>query len=165
MRDVFSPPLWSSLGEKERRRLVKSEEMFVALRRLAPPERQREWFRLLIVDWSAVSELVLRRAYNSVEAPLDAGPHKPLGDLATDFRKALKAGSNTWAYEDRPRMYAALNGLDVLWLLNHINKRAGKHLSGDEIAWEDVLSVQPGLYRALRALLDVASNPPVAAIH
>jgi len=50
--------------------------------------------------------------------------------------------------------------LDVLWLLNAINKRAGKHLSGDEITWEDVLSVHAGLYWALRALLDVATNPP-----
>jgi hypothetical protein len=165
MRDVFSLPLWSSLGEKERRRLVKSEEMFVALRRLAPPERQREWFRLLIVDWSAVTELVLRRAYNSVAAPLEADPHKPLGELAIEFRNRLRADRDTWAYMDRPIMYAALNRLDVLLLLNHINKRAGKHLSGDEIAWEDVLSVHAGLYWALRALLDVANNPPVAAIH
>jgi hypothetical protein len=57
-------------------------------------------------------------------------------------------------------MYAALNRLDVLWLLNDLNKRGGKHLSGDEIAWEDVVKVHAGLYWALRALLDVASDPP-----
>jgi len=91
--------------------------MFVALRRLAPPGRQQEWFRLLIVDWSAVAELVLRRAYNSIAAPLDAGSHKPLGDLATNFRKALREGlgegSGKWAFKDRPRVYAALDRLDV----------------------------------------------------
>jgi hypothetical protein len=162
MRDLVSPPLWSTLGEKERRRLVKSEEMFVALRRLAPPERQREWFRLLVVDWSAVTELVLRRAYNSVVRPSDGAPHKPLGELAAEFRKALQADSGTWSYKDRRRGYSALNHLDVLWLLNAINKRAGKHLSGDEITWEDVVSVHAGLYWALRALLDVATNPPAA---
>jgi Nuclease-related domain len=50
-------------------------------------------------------------------------------------------------------------------LLNDINKRAGKHLSGDEVTWEDVLSVHAGLYWALRAFLHVASNPPVVASH
>ena len=81
LRDLFSPQLWSILGEKERRRLVQSEDTFVVLRRLTRHERQSERFRLLIVDWSAVAELVLRRACNRMESSLAADPQKPLGDL------------------------------------------------------------------------------------
>jgi hypothetical protein len=40
----------------------------VALRRLSAHGRQLELFRLLIVDWSAIAELVLRRARNSIGA-------------------------------------------------------------------------------------------------
>jgi hypothetical protein len=96
---------------------------------------------------------------------LDADAQKPLGDLAADFRKALRAESSTWAHKDRPRMYGALNSLDVLWLLNDINKRAGKHLSGGEITWEEVVNVHARFYWALRAFLDVANSPPATAMH
>jgi hypothetical protein len=85
------------------------------------------------------------------------------GLLAADFRRTL--GRSTWSYNERPRMYAARNGLDVLRVLNDLNKRGGKHLSGDEITWEDVVNVRAGLYWALRALIDVASNPPIAVRH
>ncbi len=162
MRDLFSPRLWSILGERERRRLVQSEDMFVALRRLTHHERQPERFGLLIVNWSAVAELVLRRACNRMEPSLAAGPQKPLGHLMADFEKALRV--STWADKDPPRMHAAWNSLTVLRSLNDINKRAGKHLSGDEIAWEEVVNVWAGFYRALRAILDVANNPPATAV-
>jgi hypothetical protein len=163
MRDLFSPQLWNILDEKERHRLVRSEDMFVALRRLTHHKRQPERFRLLIVDWSAVAELVMRRAYNSMETSLEADPKKPLGDLAAEFRKALRAG--TWARKDLHRMHAVQNSLAVLRLLNDINKRAGKHLSGDEITWEEVVIVHAGFHLALRALLDVANNPLATAMH
>lgn len=156
LRDLFSPPLWSVLGEKERRRLVQSEDMFVALRRLTRHERQLERLHHLIVDWSAVAELVLRRACNTMDSSL-AVDKKPLGELVTDFDRALRA--NEWAYKDLPRMHAARNALAVLRLLNEVNKRAGKHLSGDEITWEEVVKVHSGFYWALPALLDVANNP------
>ena len=71
----------------------------------------------------------------------EADLNKPLGDLAADFRRTLAAGRRTWSYNERPRKYAALNGLDVLRVLNDLNKRGGKHLSGDEITWEDVVNV------------------------
>jgi hypothetical protein len=160
LRDVFSPPLWSSLEEKERRRLVQTEESFVTLRRLTPPEREERRFRHMIVDWSAVSEPILRRARKNLGGSTEVDLDKPLGELATNFRRALATGRSTWSDKDRPRMYAALNRLDVLWLLNDLNKRGGKHLSGAEIAWDDVVNVHSGLYRALRALLDVARDPP-----
>ncbi len=153
MRDLLSAQLWSILGEKERRRLVQSEDMFVALRRQTRHERQPERFRLLIVDWSAVAELVLRRVCNTMKASLEADPQKPLGDLCVNFTEALRAG--TWARKNLPRMHAAWNSLAVLRLLNDINKRAGKHLSGDEITWEEVVNVHAGFYWTLRALLDV----------
>ena len=163
MRDLFSPQLWTILDEKERRRLVQSEDMFVALRRLSHRERQPDRFRLFIVDWSAVAELVLRRACNRMEASLAADPQKPLGDLAADFDRALRA--RTWDHKDLPRMHAARNSLALLRLLNDINKRAGKHLSGDEIKWEEVVNVHAGFYWAIRALLDVANNPLATAMH
>jgi hypothetical protein len=163
MRDLFSPQLWTILDEKERRRLVQSEDMFVALRRLSHRERQPDRFRLFIVDWSAVAELVLRRACNRMEASLAADPQKPLGDLAADFDRALRA--RTWDHKDLPRMHAARSSLALLRLLNDINKRAGKHLSGDEIKWEEVVNVHAGFYWAIRALLDVANNPLATAMH
>jgi hypothetical protein len=162
LRDLFSSQLWSMLSEKERRRLVQSEDAFVVLRRLTRHERQPERFRLLIVDWSAVAELVLRRACNRMELSSAADPQKPLGDLAADFDRALR--TSTWAHKDLPRMHAARGGLAVLRSLNDINKRAGKHLSGDEIIWEEVVNVHAGFYRALRTLLDVANYPLAKAI-
>jgi hypothetical protein len=111
----------------------------------------------MIVDWSAVTELILCRARDSLTRSAQPGPHEPLGDLVIDLRKALKADSSTWSYKDKPRMYAALKCLDVLLLLNDVNKKGGKHLSGDEVTWEHA-----GLYWALRALLDVTGNPPTA---
>jgi hypothetical protein len=162
LRDLFSPQLWSILGEKERRRLVQSEDMFIALRRLTRHERQPERFRLLIVDWSAVAELVFQRAFHRMEPSLAADPQKPLGDLAADFDQLLRA--STWARKDVPRMHAARNSLAVLRLLNNVNKRGGKHLSGDEITWGEVVNVHAGFYPALRTLLDVANNPLAAAM-
>jgi hypothetical protein len=163
LRDLFSPQLWSILGDKERRRLVQSEDMFVSLRRLTRHERQPERFRLLIVDWSAVAELVLRSARNKMKASPAAGPKKPLGELIADFDKALSASN--WAHKDKPRKDAARNSLAGLRSLNDINKRAGKHLSGDEITWEEVVNVHAGFYRTLQALLDVANNPLATAVH
>ena len=148
MRDLFPPPLWNNLAEKERRRLIKCEEMFVTLRRLAVPARQREQFGHMIVDWSAVSELVLRRTGDSLKRSVELDPHKPLGDLIFCSSK------------DKPRMHMALTGLQMLRALNDLNKKGGKHLGGDEISWEDVVYVHAGLCWALRALLDVARNPP-----
>jgi hypothetical protein len=98
-----------------------------------------------------------------MEALLAADPQKPLGDLAADFDRALRA--RTWDHKDLPRMHAARNSLALLRLLNDINKRAGKHLSGDEIKWEEVVNVHAGFYWAIRALLDVANNPLATAMH
>ena len=92
----------------------------------------------MIVDWSAVTEPILRRARKSLGRSMEADLCKPLGDLAADFRRVLAASRSTRSDKDKPRMYAALNRLDVLWLLNDLNKRGGKHLSGDELTWEDV---------------------------
>jgi len=83
--------------------------------------------------------------------------------LTADFDRAL--GTSRWAYKDVPRMHAARNSLAVLRLLNEINKRAGKHLSGDEITWEEVVNVHAGFYWALRALLDVSNQPLAKAMH
>src|SRR5262249_26399187 len=138
-------------------------DMFAALRRLSRHERQLERLRHLIVDWSAVAERALRRACNRMASSLAADSQKPLGDLANDFDRALRA--NNWVRKDVPRMYAARNSLAVLRLLNDINKRAGKHLSGDEITWEEVVNVHAAFYWALRALLDVANNPLAAVLH
>jgi hypothetical protein len=135
--------------------------MIVALRRLTHHDRQPERFRLLIVNWSAVAELVLQRACSRMDSSLAANTQKPLGDLAADLDKALRA--NTWDRKDVPRMHAARNSLAVLRSLNDVNKRAGKHLSGDEITWEEVVNVHAGFYWALRALLDVANNPLATA--
>ena len=165
MQDLFSPKLWSVLTEKERARLVKSEEIFVGLRRLTPPQRQPEQFRHIVVDWSAVAELFLRRAAASYSATATQGGqrNKPLGDLVHEFRQMLKADTTSWAFEDRPRMYAALNGLNVLMFLNDVNKKGGKHLGGEEIIWEDVVNVHAGLYSTLKALLAIAGCAPVGA--
>jgi hypothetical protein len=83
--------------------------------------------------------------------------------LIADFEKALSASK--WARKDKPRVDAARNGLAGLRLLNEINKRAGKHLSGEEITWEEVVNVHAGFYRTLQALLDVANNPLATAVH
>jgi hypothetical protein len=163
LRDLFSPQLWDILGEKERRRLVQSEDTFVILRRLTRHERKPERFSLLIVYWSAIAELVLRRAYNRMEPSLAADPQKPLGGLIAGFKEAL--GASRWAHKDLPRMHAARNSLEVLLSLNDLNKRAGKHLSGDEITWEEVVYVHAGFYWALRALLDLANNPLATGMH
>jgi hypothetical protein len=80
LRDLFSPQLWSILGETERLRLIQSEDIFAALRRLSRHERQLERFHHLIVDWSAVAELALRRACNRLDSSLAADSQKPLGD-------------------------------------------------------------------------------------
>lgn len=164
MQDLFSSELWSLLDERARSRLTKCEEGFIGLRRSAPHERQSDRLRLLIIDWSAVSETVLRRAVDSVSSG-DRNSQKPLGELIGIFRKVLTENRSSWCPSDRRRNYAALNGLDVLTLLNDINKRGGKHQSGDEISWEEVVYVHAGLYRPLRALLEVANNSPLLAKH
>jgi hypothetical protein len=161
LQELFSTQLWSVLDERERRRLVHSEATFISLRRLTRHERQPERFRLLIVDCSAVAELVLRRACKGVDSSLAANSEKPLGNLAADFDRALSA---RWDRKDVPRMHAARNGLAVLRSLNDINKRAGKHLGGEEITWEEVVNVHTGFYPALRSLLDVANSPLAKAM-
>jgi hypothetical protein len=81
---------------------------FAGARRQSEVERCRH----MVVDWSAVTEPILRRARKSLGGPTEADLDKPLGELATDFRKTLMAGRNAWDYSDRPRMYAALNRLE-----------------------------------------------------
>jgi hypothetical protein len=46
----------------------------------------------------------------------------------------------------------------VLEVLNRLNTDSGKHLGGDEIAWNDVVDVHAGLYWALRALLSLSDK-------
>jgi hypothetical protein len=155
MQDLFSPELWSTLGSQERQRLIQAEESFVTLRRLSQHERERERFRLLIVDWSAVAERLLCRVRNRLDGSAPPTSDQPLGILIGDVRRTLKTARETWRAEDRPRMYLALNSLEVLGILNGLNTKGGKHLGGSAIAWEEVVYVHAGLYWAFKALLDI----------
>jgi hypothetical protein len=156
MRDLFSSPLWNSLDEKERRRLVQSEETFVSLRRVAPPERPREQLRHLIVDWSSVAEPILRRTRDSLAGALSRS--QPLGVTIGEVQTVLAALSKHSTRREERRRSRALAGLHVLEVLNRLNTDSGKHLGGDEIAWEDVVDVHAGFYWALRALLSLSDK-------
>jgi hypothetical protein len=157
MRDLFSAPLWSSLEEKERQRLVESEESFVTLRRLPSLQREGERFRHMIVDWSAITELILRRARDSLPGAR-VSRSQPLGVTIGEVRNGLTAYSKNSTRREQRRCSQVLAALHVLELLNHLNIQGGKHLGGDEITWEDVVYVHAGLYWALRALLELSTT-------
>jgi hypothetical protein len=157
LEDVFSPKLWGTVADDEKRRLQSCEESFVWLRRLSSAEREANRIRLLVIDWSAVAESFLGRVRNRYVPGRPSEP-ETLGVLIGEVKRALIARSKIWSSEERPRMHAALDGLDVLGLLNTLNTKGGKHLGGTEISWTDVVYIHAGLYRALRALLDVATR-------
>jgi hypothetical protein len=157
LQGLFSNRLWTSLSHDEQKRLIEAEELFVRLRRLSHYERERERFRTLVVDWSAVAEPILRRVRDGLDRTVRFASDQPLGVLISEVRREFMASSKDWSREERPRMYMARNALNVLDTLNSLNTQGGKHLGGLTVAWEDVVYVHAGLYWALRALLDVAT--------
>jgi len=164
LRDLFSPALWNSLDEQERKHLCEGEEVFVRARRLGRNERERERFRFLIVDWSAVSEGVSRRLLDSLEPSTTSRSRKPLGELVGEMHVVLRRVGGKSSGEHRDRIYLALDATRVLDRLNMINRQGGKHLGGS-IIWEDVAHVHAGLYWALRGLLGATDSQTTKVHH
>jgi hypothetical protein len=149
MKHLFSPALWQIVQKEERRRLINAEQMFVRFRRLNQYDRDKEPFRVLIVDWSAVAERFLVRAL--VSHGRSSAPRQTLGFLIGEARSLAHS-------LPLPSKQNLLSALNFLGELDMVNKKGGKHLDEFVLDWECVVQLHAGLYRALRTALEEANK-------
>jgi hypothetical protein len=160
MRDIFSPRLWAKLEKNVRQRLVEEEKLFLSLRRQGNHEQHRDRFEQLIVNWSKIAERILQLALSNLGVRSGSNEDKSLGRMRHKLEEALENRINNGRHENKKQLRTAHRALDVLSFLNRLNIQGGKHMTGPPITWENVAVVHAGLYWTLRALLEVAVEPP-----
>ena len=161
MRELFSPHRWDILQPEEQQRLVSTEELFIEMRRLTPEQRKDQPLHPLIIDWSVVAEQFLLRAITKVAPSIEVTrEQRTLGRLINRMRTLQGREKDSWIAEMRQRMQLIPDALNMLDQLNQTNRTMGKHLdSSTPLTWNRVMRLHAGLYWALPALLDIASNP------